>query len=145
MDFLHRVFDKAEWLLSGWLAQSSQAGRWHKEDLTDWKAWTVFLITGASCALYLTGMVSTYLGVTDPGNCVKQVGETLGVLDVDQKGRHLMALARAEQAVDAGRVWVNLRHNDSLAAIATDLEEGGYFLEKMGTDLFSRSYRDGEK
>jgi len=61
-------------------------------------------------------------------HCVKQVGETLGVLDVDQKGRHLMALARAEQAVDAGQVWVNLRHNDSLAAIAADFEEGGYFL-----------------
>lgn len=65
MDLLHRLIDKAEWLIAG-LIGAIVASWWHKDDLTDWRALAIFLVTGVACSLYLTGMVSAYLGVTEP-------------------------------------------------------------------------------
>ena len=59
MDFLHRLLDRLDLLIAG-LFGVIVASWWHKDDLTDWRAWMIFLITGVSCSLYLTGMVSAY-------------------------------------------------------------------------------------
>ncbi len=44
MEFFHRMLDKAEWIIAG-LFGAIVASWWHKDDLTDWKAWVIFLIT----------------------------------------------------------------------------------------------------
>ncbi|MFL1553629.1 hypothetical protein ACI77I_31985 [Pseudomonas sp. D47] len=68
MEYLQRLLDKIdrfELLISG-LGGAVIASWWHKDDLNDWRAWMIFLITGMACSIYLTSMVSTYLGVTEP-------------------------------------------------------------------------------
>ncbi|WP_456027084.1 hypothetical protein [Pseudomonas capeferrum] len=68
MEYLQRLLDKIdrfELLIAG-LVGAVIASWWHKDDLNDWRAWMIFLITGMACSIYLTSMVSTYLGVTEP-------------------------------------------------------------------------------
>lgn len=100
MDLLHRLLDKLEWVIAG-LIGAIVASWWHKDDLTDWRAWVIFLITGVACALYLTGMISNYLGVTEP-NIVAGVGFLLGTFG----GSLLAAINRAIKAAD---LWALIR------------------------------------
>jgi len=100
MEFFHRMLDKAEWIVAG-LIGAIVASWWHKEDLTDWKAWAVFLITGLACATYLTGIVSAYLSITDPSN-VTGVGFLLGSFG----GSLMTAVNRAIKAAD---LWALVR------------------------------------
>lgn len=100
MELFHRMLDKAEWIIAG-LFGAIVASWWHKDDLTDWKAWVVFLITGVACALYLTGIVSTYLVITDPSN-VAGVGFLLGAFG----GSLMTAVNRAIKAAD---LWALVR------------------------------------
>ena len=62
MDLLHRLFDKAEWIIAG-LIGAIVASWWHKEDLTDFRAWAIFLVTGVACSLYLTGMILSLIHI----------------------------------------------------------------------------------
>jgi hypothetical protein len=87
------------WL--GGLIGALIASWWHREDLTDKKAWLIFVSTGVSCALYLTGMVSTYFGITDPRS-VAGVGFLLGTFG----GSLLAAINRAINAAD---LWAIIR------------------------------------
>ncbi len=100
MEFFHRLLDKAEWIIAGAIG-AIVASWWHKDDLTDWKAWVVFLITGLACAMYLTGIVSTYLSITDPSN-VTGVGFLLGAFG----GSLMTAVNRAIKAAD---LWALVR------------------------------------
>jgi paired small multidrug resistance pump len=100
MDLLHRLFDKAEWIVAG-LVGSIVASWWHKDDLTNWRAWAIFLVTGVACSLYLTGMVSAYLGVTEP-SIVAGIGFLLGTFG----GSLLAAINRAIKAAD---LWALIR------------------------------------
>jgi hypothetical protein len=100
MEFFHRTLDKAEWIIAG-LIGAIVASWWHKDDLTDWKAWVVFLITGVACAMYLTGIVSTYFGIVDPSNVVG-VGFLLGSFG----GSLMTAVNRAIKAAD---LWALIR------------------------------------
>jgi len=100
MEYLHRLLDRLDLLIAG-LFGVIVASWWHKDDLTDWRAWMIFLITGVACALYLTGMVSSYLGVTEP-NTVAGVGFLLGTFG----GSLLAAINRAIKAAD---LWALIR------------------------------------
>ncbi|EIK96072.1 hypothetical protein PMM47T1_13970 [Pseudomonas sp. M47T1] len=100
MDFLHRLLEKIDWVIAGVLG-SIVASWWHKDDLKSWRAWAIFLITGVSSALYLTGMVSAKLGVTDPSN-VAGVGFLLGTF-----GGSLMAAIN--RAINAADLWALIR------------------------------------
>lgn len=100
MDSLHRLLDRLDLLIAG-LFGVIVASWWHKDDLTDWRAWLIFLTTGVACALYLTGMVSAYLGVTEP-NIVAGVGFLLGTFG----GSLLAAINRAIKAAD---LWALIR------------------------------------
>lgn len=100
MEFFHRLLDKAEWIIAG-LIGAIVASWWHKDDLTDWKAWVVFLITGVACAMYLTGIVSTYLSITDTSNVVG-IGFLLGSFG----GSLMTAVNRAIKAAD---LWALVR------------------------------------
>lgn len=100
MEFLHRLLDKTEWLIAG-LIGAIVASWWHKDDLADWRAWVIFLITGVACSLYLTGMVSAYLGVTEP-SIVAGIGFLLGTFG----GSLLAAINRAIKAAD---LWALIR------------------------------------
>ena len=100
MDFLHRLLDRLDLLIAG-LFGVIVASWWHKDDLTDWRAWMIFLITGVSCSLYLTGMVSAYLGVTEP-SIVAGIGFLLGTFG----GSLLAAINRAIKAAD---LWALIR------------------------------------
>lgn len=100
MEFLHRLLDKLDWLVAG-LIGAIVASWWHKDDLVSWRAWLVFLVTGVACSLYLTGMVSTYLGVTEPSN-VAGVGFLLGTFG----GSLIAAVIRAIKAAD---LWAFIR------------------------------------
>lgn len=100
MELFHRLLDKAEWMIAG-LIGAIVASWWHKDDLTDWRAWAVFLITGAACAKYLTGIVSTYLGIVDASNVVG-IGFLLGTFG----GSLMTAVNRAIKAAD---LWALVR------------------------------------
>lgn len=100
MEFLSRLLDKAEWAIAG-LIGAIVASWWHKDDLTNIRAWVIFLITGAACALYLTGIVSDHLGVTEPNN-VAGVGFLLGTFG----GSLMAAIHRAIKAAD---IWALIR------------------------------------
>lgn len=100
MDFLHRLADKTELLIAG-LIGAIVASWWHKEDLTSWRSWIIFLITGVACAQYLTGIVSTYLSITEPNN-VSGVGFLLGTFG----GSLMAAINRAIKAAD---LWALIR------------------------------------
>ncbi|MEB0008640.1 MFS transporter [Pseudomonas sp. RTB3] len=100
MEFFHRLLEKIDWVVAG-LIGAIVASWWHKDDLTDWRAWTIFLVTGVACALYLTGMVSAYLGVTEPSN-VAGVGFLLGTFG----GSLMAAINRAIKTAD---LWAFIR------------------------------------
>src|SRR5476651_1639549 len=69
--------------------------------LNDWRAWMIFLITGMACSIYLTSMVSTYLGVTEP-KIVAGIGFLLGAFG----GSLLAAINRAIKSAD---LWALIR------------------------------------
>jgi paired small multidrug resistance pump len=96
MESFHKAY---VWL--GGLLGALIASWWHREDLADKKAWIIFVITGASCALYLTGMVSSYFGITDPSN-VAGVGFLLGTFG----GSLMAAINRAIKTAD---LWALIR------------------------------------
>jgi len=103
MELLQRLLDKIdrfELLIAG-LVGAVVASWWHKDDLADWRAWMIFLITGIACSLYLTSMVSTYLGVTEP-KIVAGIGFLLGTFG----GSLLAAINRAIKAAD---LWALIR------------------------------------
>jgi paired small multidrug resistance pump len=100
MEYLNRLLEKIDWVIAG-LIGAVVASWWHKDDLTNWRAWTIFLLTGVACALYLTGMVSDKLGVTEPNN-VAGVGFLLGTF-----GGSLMAAVH--RAIKAADLWALLR------------------------------------
>ncbi|WP_368491761.1 MFS transporter [Pseudomonas sp. Hg5Tf] len=103
MEFLQRLLDKIdrfELLIAGFIG-AVVASWWHKDDLADWRAWVIFLITGVACSLYLTSMVSTYLGVTEP-KIVAGIGFLLGTFG----GSLLAAINRAIKAAD---LWALIR------------------------------------
>ena len=103
MELLQRLLDKidrCELLIAG-LVGAVVASWWHKDDLADWRAWMIFLITGIACSLYLTSMVSTYLGVTEP-KIVAGIGFLLGTFG----GSLLAAINRAIKAAD---LWALIR------------------------------------
>ncbi|WP_214510542.1 MFS transporter [Pseudomonas brassicacearum] len=100
MEYLHRLLEKIDWLIAG-LIGAVVASWWHKDDLTDWRAWVIFLLTGVACALYLTGMVSEKLGVIEPNN-VAGVGFLLGTFG----GSLIAAITRAIKAAD---LWAFIR------------------------------------
>lgn len=96
MDFLRGLADKLDLLLAGLLG-AYISSLWHKDDLVDKRTWFVFLLTGVACALYLTGIVSKYLGITEPNN-VAGVGFLLGTF-----GGSLMAAVN--RAIKAADLW----------------------------------------
>lgn len=103
MEYLQRLLDKIdrfELLIAG-LIGAVVASWWHKDDLSDWRAWMVFLITGVACSLYLTSMVSAYLNVTEP-KIVAGIGFLLGTFG----GSLLAAINRAIKAAD---LWALIR------------------------------------
>ncbi|ROM84861.1 MFS transporter [Pseudomonas sp. WP18] len=103
MEYLQRLLDKIdrfELVIAG-LIGAVVASWWHKDDLSDWRAWMVFLITGVACSLYLTSMVSTYLNVTEP-KIVAGIGFLLGTFG----GSLLAAINRAIKAAD---LWALIR------------------------------------
>jgi protein-S-isoprenylcysteine O-methyltransferase Ste14 len=103
MEYLQRLLDKIdrfELLIAG-LVGAVVASWWHKDDLSDWRAWMVFLVTGVACSLYLTSMVSTYLNVTEP-KIVAGIGFLLGTFG----GSLLAAVNRAIKAAD---LWALIR------------------------------------
>ncbi|WP_288075149.1 MFS transporter [Pseudomonas sp.] len=100
MDSIHRWLFNIEWLIAG-LIGAMVASWWHRDDLTNVRAWVIFLLTGGACAVYLTGMVSTYLGVTEPNN-VAGVGFLLGAFG----GSLMAAIHRAIKAAD---IWALIR------------------------------------
>jgi hypothetical protein len=103
MEYLQRLLDKIdrfELLIAG-LVGAVIASWWHKDDLNDWRAWMIFLITGMACSIYLTSMVSTYLGVTEP-KIVAGIGFLLGAFG----GSLLAAINRAIKSAD---LWALIR------------------------------------
>ncbi|HCL52477.1 MFS transporter [Pseudomonas fulva] len=100
MEFFHRLLDKLDWAIAGLLG-ALVATRWHKDDLTDRKAWILFLLTGMACAHYLTGMVSAYFGIVEPRS-VAGVGFLLGTFG----GSLIAAVTRAIKAAD---LWSVIR------------------------------------
>jgi hypothetical protein len=100
MEFVYRLFEKIDVIVAG-LIGSLVASWWHRDDLVDYKAWIIFMITGVACALYLTGMVSSHLGITEPSN-VAGVGFLLGTFG----GSLMTAINRAIKAAD---LWALIR------------------------------------
>lgn len=100
MDFFHRLLDKLDWLIAG-LFGALVATRWHKDDLTDRKAWFLFLFTGMACAHYLSGIVSAYFAIVEPRS-VAGVGFLLGTFG----GSLMAAITRAIKAAD---LWSFIR------------------------------------
>jgi hypothetical protein len=94
MEFFQRLLDKTDWVVAG-LVGAIVASWWHKDDLTSKQAWAIFLITGVACSLYLTGIVSSHLGITEPSN-VAGVGFLLGTFG----GSLMAAINRAIKAAD---------------------------------------------
>ena len=103
MEYLQRLLDNLDrfGLLIAGFTGAVIASWWHKDDLTDWRAWVVFLITGVACSWYLTSMVSTYLSVTEP-RIVAGIGFLLGTFG----GSLLAAINRAIKAAD---LWALIR------------------------------------
>lgn len=93
-------FHRADIWLAG-LVGALISSWWHKDDLTDKKAWLIFVSSGFCSTLYLTGMVSSYFGITDPNN-VAGVGFLLGTFG----GSLMAAINRAIKAAD---LWALIR------------------------------------
>lgn len=100
MEFVARLFDKIDVIVAGFIG-TIVASWWHREDLADWRAWIIFIVTGVACALYLTGMVSSYLSIEDPSS-VAGVGFLLGTFG----GSLMTAINRAIKAAD---LWSLIR------------------------------------
>jgi hypothetical protein len=100
MEFIHRLIDWFSWAFAG-LAGAVAASWWHREDLVDRKAWFIFIFSGAVCAHYLTGLVSSYFGVVEPRS-VAGVGFLLGTFG----GSLIAAVTRAIKAAD---LWAMIR------------------------------------
>jgi hypothetical protein len=100
MECFHRLLNKLDWMIAG-LFGALVATRWHKDDLTDRKAWLLFLFTGMACAHYLTGLVSTYFSIVEPRS-VAGVGFLLGTFG----GSLIAAITRAIKAAD---LWSVIR------------------------------------
>lgn len=100
MEFVSRLIDKLDVIVAG-IIGSLVASWWHRDDLSDWRAWAIFMITGIACALYLTGMVSSHLDITEPSN-VAGVGFLLGTFG----GSLMTAINRAIKSAD---LWALIR------------------------------------
>ncbi|MGZ9667521.1 MFS transporter [Pseudomonas sp. GNP014] len=103
MELLQRLLDKIdrfELLIAG-LVGAVVASWWHKDDLADWRAWMIFLVTGIAYSLYLTSMVSTYLGVTEP-----KIVAVIGLLKGTFGGSLLAAINRVIKSAD---LWALIR------------------------------------
>jgi hypothetical protein len=100
MEFVVRLLDKVDVLIAGFIG-ALVASWWSRDDIANWKSWVFFIITGIACATYLTGMVSSHLGIEDPGN-VAGVGFLIGAFG----GSLLTAINRAIKAAD---LWALIR------------------------------------
>jgi protein-S-isoprenylcysteine O-methyltransferase Ste14 len=100
MEFVSRLIDKLDVIVAG-VVGSLVASWWHRDDIADWKSWVIFMITGIACALYLTGMVSSHLDITEPSN-VAGVGFLLGTFG----GSLMTAVHRAIKSAD---LWALIR------------------------------------
>lgn len=100
MEFLHRLLEKFDWALAG-LIGSIVASFWHRDDLVGRKSWVIFIFSGAVCAHYLTGLVSSYFGIVEPRS-VAGVGFLLGTFG----GSLIAAIIRAIKAAD---LWAFIR------------------------------------
>lgn len=100
MEFLQRLFEKLDWAFAG-LIGAIAASFWHRDDLVDRKAWAIFIFSGAVCAHYLTGLISSYFGVVEPRS-VAGVGFLLGTFG----GSLIAAITRAIKAAD---LWAFIR------------------------------------
>lgn len=100
MEFFHRLVDWLSWACAGLLGALA-ASWWHREDLIDRRALAVFVFSGAVCAHYLTGLVSSYFGVVEPRS-VAGVGFLLGTFG----GSLIAAVTRAIKAAD---LWAVIR------------------------------------
>ncbi len=100
MDFLRHLIDRAELLAAGGLG-AFVGGLLHRDDMANWRAWAIFLITGVACALYLTSIVSGFLGVAEPDK-VAGVGFLLGAFG----GSIMTAISRAIKTAD---IWALIR------------------------------------
>ncbi len=102
MELLNGLVDRGDWLLAG-LVGAIISGWWHQASLLDWRAWTVFLITGVACAVFLTGIASNYLGVHEPRN-IAGVGFLLGSFG----GALIAAINRALWSADIWKFLMDL-------------------------------------
>jgi len=102
MDLLNAWMDRCEWLAAG-LVGAVISGWWHKAGLLDWRAWVIFLLTGVACAVFLTGIASSYMGIADPRN-VAGVGFLLGSFG----GSLMAAVNRALWAADIWKFLMEL-------------------------------------
>jgi paired small multidrug resistance pump len=96
MEWLGELLERSEWLMAGLLG-AIISGWWNKTELVDWRARAIFVVTGASCSVYLTGIASNYMGIVDPRN-VAGVGFLLGSFG----GTSMAAVNRALLAAD---IW----------------------------------------
>jgi hypothetical protein len=96
MEWLGGLLERSEWLVAGLLG-AVISGWWHQSELSGWRARIIFVITGAACSVYLTGIASSYLGIADPRN-VTGVGFLLGSFG----GASIAAINRALLAAD---IW----------------------------------------
>lgn len=100
MEFVLRLLDKLDLLIAGSIG-ALVASWWSRADIDNWKAWIIFMVTGIGCAFYLTGMVSSYLKITEPSN-VAGVGFLVGAFG----GSFMLAINRAINAAD---LWALIR------------------------------------
>ena len=96
MEWLGELLERSDWLMAGSLG-AVISGWWHKSELIDWRARIIFVITGAACSVYLTGIASSYMGIADPRN-IAGVGFLLGSFG----GAAMAAINRALLAAD---IW----------------------------------------
>jgi len=101
MELLYRLLDRLDTWFTAGLLGAIAASWWHRDDLVDRKAWVIFIFSGAACAHYLTGLVSTYLGVVEPRS-VAGIGFLLGTFG----GSLIAAITRAIKAAD---LWAFIR------------------------------------
>jgi hypothetical protein len=101
MELLYRLLDRLDTWFTAGLLGAIAASWWHRDDLVDRKAWVIFIFSGAACAHYLTGLVSTYLGVVEPRS-VAGIGFLLGTFG----GSLIAAITRAIKAAD---LWALIR------------------------------------
>lgn len=96
MEWLGELQERGEWLMAGVLG-AVISGWWHNAALVTWRARVIFVITGACCSVYLTGIASNYMGIADARN-ITGVGFLLGSFG----GASMAAINRALLAAD---IW----------------------------------------